>query len=317
MHLMTEMLQPQSGESVYDPTCGSAGMLISCIAHLKNQGKEWRNLKIYGQEINQLTSAIGRMNLFLHGIDDFHIANDDTLKSPAFIEKGMIQQFDLVLANPPYSISQWDRGAFENDKYGRNFLGTPPQGRADYAFFQHILASLKPDTGRCAILFPHGILFRGEEKDMRIKLVQSDCVECVIGIGKNLFYNSPMEACIVICRKNKPLERRGKVLFINARNEVTRKNSQSYLEDSHIKRIAQCYHEFSVEDGFSAIATIDEIAQHDSKLSIALYVRRGNTEDILLTSDAIESWRASSFGMATEYETLIKMIEVGDNNAAL
>ena len=317
VHLMTEMLQPQSGESVYDPTCGSAGMLISCIAHLKKQGKEWRNLKIYGQEINQLTSAIGRMNLFLHGIDDFHIANDDTLKSPAFIEKGMIQQFDLVLANPPYSISQWDRGAFENDKYGRNFLGTPPQGRADYAFFQHILASLKPDTGRCAILFPHGILFRGEEKDMRIKLVQSDCVECVIGIGKNLFYNSPMEACIVICRKNKPLERRGKVLFINARNEVTRKNSQSYLEDSHIKRIAQCYHEFSVEDGFSAIATIDEIAQHDSKLSIALYVRSGNTEDIILTSDAIESWRASSFGMATEYEKLIKMIEVGDNNAAL
>ena len=119
VHLMTEMLQPQSGESVYDPTCGSAGMLISCIAHLKAQGKEWRNLRIYGQEINQLTSAIGRMNLFLHGIEDFHIVNDDTLKNPAFIENGQLQQFDLVLANPPYSIKQWDRGAFEHDKYGR------------------------------------------------------------------------------------------------------------------------------------------------------------------------------------------------------
>lgn len=172
VHLMTEILQPQSGESVYDPTCGTAGMLISCIAHLKDRGQEWRNLQIYGQEINQLTSAISRMNLFLHGIEDFHIANDDTLKNPAFIENGQIKQFDIVLANPPYSIKQWDRGAFENDKYGRNFLGTPPQGRADYAFFQHILKSLKPDTGRCAILFPHGILFRGEETDMRKKLVE-------------------------------------------------------------------------------------------------------------------------------------------------
>lgn len=196
VHLMTEMLQPQSGESVYDPTCGSAGMLISCIAHLKAQGKEWRNLRIYGQEINQLTSAIGRMNLFLHGIEDFHIVNDDTLKNPAFIENGQLQQFDLVLANPPYSIKQWDRGAFEHDKYGRNFLGTPPQGRADYAFFQHILKSLKPDTGRCAILFPHGVLFRSEEAEMRRKLVESDLVECVIGIGKNLFFNSPMDACM-------------------------------------------------------------------------------------------------------------------------
>ena len=164
------------------------------------------------------------MNLFLHGIEDFHIANDDTLKNPAFIENGQLKQFDLVLANPPYSIKQWDRGAFENDKYRRNFLGTPPQGRADFAFFQHILKSLTPKKGRCAILFPHGILFRGEETDMRKKLVESDLVECVIGIGKNLFFNSPMDACIVICKANKPVERRGKVLFINAKDEVTRKN---------------------------------------------------------------------------------------------
>lgn len=136
---------------------------------------------------------------------------------------GQIQQFDLVLANPPYSIRQWDQTAFENDKYGRNFLGTPPQDRADYAFFQHILKSLKPDTGRCAILFPHGVLFREEEKEMRRKLVESDLVECVIGLGPNFFFNAPMEACIVICRTVKPLNRRNKILFINAVNEVTRK----------------------------------------------------------------------------------------------
>ena len=141
VHLMTEILKPQSGESVYDPTCGSAGMLISCIAYLQHKQQEWRNVKIFGQEITQLTAAIAKMNLFLHGIKDFNIINDDTLKNPGFVEKGKLKTFDLVLANPPYSIKQWDRAAFESDKWGRNILGTPPQGRADYAFFQHIIKS--------------------------------------------------------------------------------------------------------------------------------------------------------------------------------
>ena len=265
VHLMMELLPPESGESIYDPTCGSAGMLISSIAHLKAKGKEWRNLKLYGQEINQLTSAIGRMNLFLHGVREFHVVNDDTLKNPAFIEHGQLKQFDLILANPPYSIKQWDRGAFENDKYGRNFLGTPPQGRADYAFFQHILKSLKPDTGRCAILFPHGVLFRDEEAEMRRKLVESDLVDCVLGIGKNLFFNSPMEACIVICRTNKPVSHRGKVLFINAKNEVTKKNSQSYLEDCHIEKIAGAYHAYEAEEGFAAVVSIDDVLANGAR----------------------------------------------------
>ena len=312
VHLMTEILQPQSGESVYDPTCGSAGMLISCIAHLKDQGKEWRNLQAYGQEINQLTSAIGRMNLFLHGVEDFNIVNDDTLKNPAFIENGQLKRFDIVLANPPYSIKQWDRGAFENDKYGRNFLGTPPQGRADYAFLQHILKSLKPNTGRCAILFPHGVLFRDEEDDMRKKLVESDLVDCVIGIGKNLFYNSPMEACILICRTNKPLDRRGKVLFINAKNELARKNSQSYLEDSHIQKIAGTYHDFVETDGFSAIASLEEIKENNSKLSIPLYVRGEKTDTFQPVEDTISEWLECSATLCEEYEKLVALIEDGE-----
>gem|GEM_PF-6636147 len=228
-------------------------MLISAIAYLKAQGKEWRNVAVYGQEINALTSAIGKMNLFLHGVKDFSIVNGDTLASPAFIEHGRLQQFDLVLANPPYSISQWDRAAFESDKYGRNFLGVPPQGRADYAFLQHIIASLKEGTGRCAILFPHGVLFRNEESAMRERLVRSDRVECVIGLGPNLFYNSPMEACIMICRMTKRPERRGQVLFINAINEVERKNAQSYLEDRHIKRIATAYKNYCNDGDFARI----------------------------------------------------------------
>lgn len=272
VHLMTEMLKPQPGETIYDPTCGSAGMLISAIAYLKKQSLEWRNVKIYGQEINALTSAIGRMNLFLHGVKDFNVVNDDTLKNPAFLEGGQLMRFDIVLANPPYSIKQWDRDAFSTDKYGRNFLGTPPQGRADYAFFQHVLKSLDAESGRCAILFPHGVLTRNDEREMREKLVREDLVECVIGIGKNLFFNSPMEACIVICRTNKDPNRRAKVLFINAKNEVIRKNAESYLENDHIEKIAQTYCNFSAIENFSSIATLEEILSNKSSLGIPLYV---------------------------------------------
>jgi type I restriction enzyme M protein len=205
---MTLMLEPQPGESIYDPTCGSGGMLVSALTQLKREGKEYRTLKLYGQERNLMTSAIARMNLFLHGIEDFEVERGDTLADPKFIEGDRLRQFDVVLANPPYSIKQWNRGAWESDPFGRNIYGVPPQGRADYAFFQHIIRSLKPDTGRCAILFPHGVLFRDEERNMRAKLVEHDVIECVLGLGPNLFYNSPMEACVVICRMRKEKNRR-------------------------------------------------------------------------------------------------------------
>lgn len=311
VHLMTEMLQPESGESIYDPTCGSAGMLISAIAYLKSKGKEWRNVAVYGQEINALTSAIGRMNLFLHGVKDFNIVNGDTLANPAFIEHGKLQQFDLVLANPPYSISQWDRAAFESDKYGRNFLGVHPQGRADYAFLQHIIASLKEDTGRCAILFPHGVLFRNEENAMRENLVRSDRVECVIGLGPNLFYNSPMEACIMICRMNKKPERRGQILFINAINEVERKNAQSYLEDRHIRRIAEAYKIYCNDSDFARVATIQNIADNNFSLSIPLYVKSESSveeTDDRTVQEHYDSWRAASELMKLNYEKLNSML---------
>lgn len=311
VHLMTEMLKPQSNESVYDPTCGSAGMLISCIAYLKNKKQEWRNVKLYGQEVNQLSSAIARMNLFLHDIKDFEICNDDTLKNPGFIEKGKLKQFDLVLANPPYSIKQWDRAAFESDKYGRNTLGTPPQGRADYAFLQHILASLDTKTGRCAILFPHGVLFRDEEKDLRTELVKSDLLESVIGLGPNLFYNSPMEACIIICRTNKAPENRGKVLFVNAVKEVTRKNAESFLEDEHITKIANAYDDYESIPGFAKKATIKDIENNGYSLSIPLYVNEqteAKQEETYDLKICCQDWLDSSNAMRKNYKELVAMI---------
>lgn len=311
VHLMTEMLKPESGESIYDPTCGSAGMLISAIAYLKQQKKEWRNVAVYGQEINALTSAIGKMNLFLHGVKDFEIVNGDTLAAPAFINNGRLKRFDMILANPPYSISQWNREAFMSDKYGRNFLGVPPQGRADYAFLQHILMSLKKDTGRCAILFPHGVLFRNEESSMRENMIRSDMLECVIGLGPNLFYNSPMEACIIICRMNKRPERRGQVLFINAVNEVERKNAQSYLEKKHIQKIATAYANYKTDDSFARIVTIQDIEDNNFSLSIPLYVKQPGEEsevDERSLQERYDSWRTASEMMKLRYLKLNYML---------
>ena len=169
---------------------------------------------------------------------------------------------------------------------------------------------MKPDSGRCAILFPHGILTRDEESDMRKKLVQMDVVEAVIGIAKNLFYNSPMEACVVICRMNKSIERRGKVLFIDAKKLVTRKNSESYLENWHIQNIVDCYRDFKEVDGFSAIATIDEIIANNGTLGVPKYVRKDDTANA--TADSIDNtlgdWMAGQAVMHEEYSALIEMI---------
>ena len=273
VHLMTQLLAPQAGESIYDPTCGTGGMLISALAEVKRSGGEYRTLKLYGQERNLITSGIARMNLFLHGVEDFQIIRGDTLADPKHIEGDRLRKFDVILANPPYSIKQWDREAWSQDKWGRNFLGTPPQGRADYAFQQHILASLS-DKGRCAILWPHGVLFRNEEQTMRAKMVELDWVEAVIGLGPNLFYNSPMESCVVVCNRRKPAARKGKVLFIDALSEVTRERAQSFLTPKQQERILKTFRAFVAEAGFSAVATLAEIAANNANLSIPQYVKR-------------------------------------------
>ena len=323
VHLMTEMLEPSPGESIYDPTCGSAGMLLSAVAHLKRQNNEWRNLKLYGQERNLLTSAIGRMNLFLHGIVDFEIVRGDTLAQPAFVQGDRLMQFDMVLANPPYSIKQWDRKVWSSDPWGRNIYGTPPQGRADYAFWQHIIASMKPRTGRCAILFPHGVLFRNEESSMREKLISHDLIECVLGLGPNLFYNSPMEACIVICRTTKPRERRNKILFINAVNEVTRERAQSFLTDEHISKIVNAYGGFEDSNGFARVADITEVREKGNNLSIPLYVRMNNGNHANGVSEPISSYRRASLNQAIAdwqkssqklHESLNELFEILEGN---
>jgi type I restriction enzyme M protein len=309
VHLMTEILDVQPEESVYDPTCGSGGMLLSCIAHLRRQGKEWRNVKLYGQERNLMTSSIARMNCFLHGIEDFRIERGDTLAEPKLVEGDQLMKFDVVLANPPYSIKQWDREVFASDPWGRNLYGTPPQGRADYAFQQHILKSLNPKTGRCAVLWPHGVLFRQEEDEMRRRMIEADLVEAVIGLGPNLFYNASMESCVVVCRTSKPKERRGKILFVNAQNEIARERAQSFLTSAHIDKTIDAYKAFSKVDGYATVAALDEVRLRGHSLKIDLYVQarsvRTSSGDSLRT--ALKNWNTSRISVRSSLDDLLQL----------
>ena len=280
VHLMAQMLKPMTGESIYDPTCGTGGMLLSALAEVRRGGGEHRSLRLFGQERNHMTASIARMNLVLHGVEDFEIERGDTLSRPAFLDGDLLRTFDVVLANPPYSIKRWNREAWATDQWGRNFLGTPPQSRADYAFLQHILRSMDHTSGRCAVLFPHGVLFRRAEEPLRAALIESDLIECVLGMGPNLFFNSSMEACVVVCRSVKPPERRQRILFINAVDEVTRMKAVSFLRPEHQHRIRSAYEAFEDDPGFAKVVHLDEISNCGNSLSIPLYVsRRGESDE--------------------------------------
>jgi type I restriction enzyme M protein len=315
VHLMVQLLAPQPGESIYDPTCGTGGMLINALAEVKRVGGEHRTLRLFGQERNHMTASIARMNLVLHGVEDSQIARGDTLAAPAFTERDRLRTFDVVLANPPYSIKQWNREAWSSDPWGRNFLGTPPQGRADYAFLQHILKSLYPKSGRCAILFPHGVLFRKEEAEMRRFLVEADWVDCVLGLGAGLFYNSPMEACVVICRACKPAERRGKVLFIDAVNEVARERSTSLLRPEHLEHIEAAYSAHADQPGFATVASLEQIAAQGHSLSIPLYVKRtskgvgASSGEAATLAGAWAAWEASGREFWLQMDSVVELLD--------
>lgn len=306
--LMTMIMDPQPGESVYDPTCGSGGLLLNCALHLRDEGKEYRTLKLYGQEINLITSAIARMNMFMHGIEEFSIVRGDTLAQPAFLENDTLKTFNVILANPPYSIKAWDQKAFTNDPFGRNLWGTPPQGCADYAFQQHIQKSLDAENGRSCVLWPYGVLFRDSEREMRKKMIEEDLVECVIALGKNLFYNSIMESCLLITNNNKPADRKGKVLFIDGRNELKREKTISYLLPEHIDKMHNAYQNFKTEEGFTYVATIDEIIKKDGSLNIPLYIKDMDGEIVLEPQEAMEDWNKASKDLKKSMNQLFEIL---------
>ncbi|WP_339873477.1 class I SAM-dependent DNA methyltransferase [Olleya marilimosa] len=307
--LMTMIMDPQPGETVYDPTCGSGGLLLNCALHLRDEGKEYRTLKLYGQEINLITSAIARMNMFMHGIEEFSIVRGDTLAQPAFLENDTLKTFNVILANPPYSIKAWDRKSFENDPFGRNLWGTPPQGCADYAFQQHIQKSLDAENGRSISLWPHGVLFRDSESEMRRKMIEEDLVECVISLGPNLFYNSSMTSCLLITNNNKKPERKGKVLFVQAVKEVRNEKTISYLDPHHIDRIYNAYQDFKEEDTFTAVIENEVILEDkNTRLSVQLFVK----EEIKQQENfelLLNTWESDSKKLKTSMSDLFKTLE--------
>ena len=312
VRLMALIADPQPGETVYDPTCGSGGLLLNCALQLKTAKKEYRSLKLFGQEINLITSSIARMNMFLHGIEEFEIVRGNTLSNPGLLKNDELRTFNVVLANPPYSIKAWDQNAWSADPYGRNIWGTPSQGCADYAFQQHIHKSLDTKNGRSVVLWPHGVLFRDAEAEMRKKMIEADVVDCVIGLGPNLFYNSPMESCLLICNTNKPKARKGKILFINAINEVKTEKTISYLEETHIQKIWKAYKDFKDIEGFCKTLNNKEVIENKGNLNISVYVsnvKKSDTSQYVSLDTLLPQWQKQSNELRKSIKELVSELK--------
>jgi type I restriction enzyme M protein len=275
VRMMVNILDPHTGETVYDPACGTGGMLIEVVQHVKAAGGDVRALygKLFGQEKNLTTSGIARMNLILHGVEDFNVVRGDTLREPAFYDGDLLATFDCVIANPPFSLERWGEEQWASDRFGRNFAGLPPRKSADFAWVQHMIRSMAIKTGRLAVVLPQGAFFRAaSEGRIREKILRSDKVEAVIGLAPNLFYGTGLAACILVVRDRKPDERKGKVLFIDAATLFKRGRNQNTLELEHAERIHAWYWAFENVPGRTYIATLDEIEQQGWNLNIPLYV---------------------------------------------
>jgi type I restriction enzyme M protein len=275
VRMMVNILDPKEGETVYDPACGTGGMLIEVVHHVREAGGDPRSLygKLYGQEKNLTTSGIARMNLILHGVEDFNVVRGDTLREPAFYDGDLLATFDCVIANPPFSLKKWGEDLWKSDRFGRNFAGLPPSKSADFAWIQHMMKSMAAKTGRLAVVLPQGALFRmGAEGKIREKILRSDRVEALIGLAPNLFYGTGLAASILVIRDRKPEERRGRVLFIDAATLFKRGRNQNTLEPEHADQILAWYQVFEDVPGHVRVATLDEIEDNGFNLNIPLYV---------------------------------------------
>jgi len=299
--LMAQILDPKEGDRIYDPACGTGGMLLEAVAHVTKENKDARTLKLYGQERNLTTSSIARMNMFLHGIEDFSIVRGDTLRSPAFFDGDKLAVFNCVVANPPFSLKKWGAKSWESDPYGRNTYGLPSDSNGDFAWIQHMIASMDPIIGRMAVVLPHGVLFRKrKEGKIREAVLKDDLLEAVIGLGDNIFYGTSLAACILVFRKQKHVEQKNKVLFIDANDLVRVGRAQNYLEQEHIDSIFEWYSGFKEIKNYVYIAEMKEISENDFDLNIPLYVEK-EIEDNLptieeaklaVTTSAQEVWEA-------------------------
>jgi type I restriction enzyme M protein len=280
VRLLMRILDPQPGESVYDPACGSGGMLVETINEIREAGGDSRTLRLYGQEINLTTAAIARMNLFLHDLEDFRIVRGDTLRDPRFLERAGLRRFDVVVANPPFSLKNWGAETWSNDPYGRAFCGAPPTGTADFAWVQHMVSSTKRHTGRVGVVMPHGVLFRGGvEKAIRRCLIEQDYLEAVIGLPPNLFYSTTIPACLLIFKDDKPVDRRGGVLFLDGSRRFSKGRNQNQMNEDDVASLVGAYRKGETPDETDGIpvrwVTHAEIKENDWDLNIGRYLKSG------------------------------------------
>lgn len=275
VRLMINILDPQEGELIYDPACGTGGMLLEAVHHVRAAGGDPHTLfgRLYGQEKNLTTSSIARMNLLLHEIEDFHVERGDTLRQPAFFTGDQLATFDCVIANPPFSLERWGDDQWESDRYGRNIVGVPPKTSGDYAWVQHMLVSMKPQSGRMAVVLPHGVLFRmGAEGAIRQKLVERDLIEAVIGLGPNLFYGTGLAACILVFRSQKAMAHKQHVLVIDASRLYKRGRNQNTLEQNHTAQILDWYNNYRDVPGAVRVVPLREVADNNWNLNISRYI---------------------------------------------
>lgn len=309
VHLLGLILDPHEGESVYDPACGTGGMLLECVDHLKENKEDYRTLKLYGQEKNLTSSSIARMNMFLHGIEDFQVHRGDTLRNPAFFVADGLKTFDCVIANPPFSLKDWGAENWANDPYGRNIAGVPPKGNGDMAWVQHMIKSMNR-PGRMTVVLPHGALFRkGAEGKIREKLLKDDLLEAVIGLGPNIFYGTQLAACVMVFKQNKENHKKGKVLFIDGSDQVRVGRAQNYLEKEHVEQLFNWYTAFEEVENYVKIATQDDLKENDYNLNIPLYVEKIIEDNLPSVEEALAdlktAWEASQ-AAEENFKTILK-----------
>ncbi len=277
--LMVMLMQPKSGDTVYDPACGTGGMLIEAIRYIHDDQMTYG--RIYGQEKNLSTSAIAKMNLFLHGAHDFKIMQGDTLRQPSFVAHGKLQTFNCVLANPPFSLEKWGSTQFESDKYGRNLWGCPSDSSADFAWLQHMVKSMDPKSGKCAVVLPQGVLFHGgKEGKMREQLVESDMLECVITLVSGVFYSTGVSACILFLNNKKSVDHRGRVCLIDASNIYTPQRAQNIMTDDDIQKVYDLYQAYKNKIDYSKVVTKDDIRKAGYTLAVGTYIEKTKQEII-------------------------------------
>ncbi len=296
VRLMVNVLDPKADEVVYDPACGTGGMLLETIHHVKECGGDPRLLKLKGQEKNLTTEAIARMNLFLHGMEDFQIIRGDTLRDPKFTDGDKLETFDCVIANPPFSLEDWGYESWSADQYKRHVYGIAPKKNGDFAWVMHMYSSMRNKTGRMAVVVPHGVLFRGSsESKIRTALVNNGCLECVIGLADNLFYGTGISACILVLRKDQKTLQRKEVLFINANEIYTKGRAQNTMSEAQTDGIYEIYkrqHTTPTEiEGVSRWVSLSEIEDNDFNLNIARYVQKPLAEETISVVDALEDFK--------------------------